>query len=410
MLFMNSSSDEASAKLRFDYNSKTEQSTSTALQLSTPLASSKKPVSCAEVGKVLQYHLQIGTLVYDKLLERHLYFSNNLPCPLLDLDRGTAETLHFAHKLIHDIPGLAELRQEFGHVVFAQTQDRCAANERQINAARREDLKNGCSRLHLGCDIHRAATISTRCYDLVKDDVSGLLALSLAERGSGRFPLLKQMLTDLCLKRLRIVRGGVFRPGSEAFEHRRAFVQVTLPNRDPRASGGTLFRPRSIANFVQRIRYEHLFNGDVADREYIWHYVSPDGPSNIAIKRLFRDHVAEALLPTLLPHFPRHRWTGSHDVIKAGLLLSGTHGLLHQVIPMWGKAVLGEPVPMCSSIAPVAQPKPEGDGYESQDEPAEASTALVVQAADFGPDMSFPKDSFPQTRVPHITLEACEQV
>ena len=102
-----------------------------------------------------------------------------------------------------------------------------------MNAARRDDVAANQVRLSLGCDVHRGATVSTRCFDLCKDDVSGLLALAITERGTGRFSLLKSILVDVCLRRLRIVGGGRFgKSGDEAFDHRQALLDVALPLTD----------------------------------------------------------------------------------------------------------------------------------------------------------------------------------
>ncbi len=113
---------------------------------------------------------------------------------------------------------------------ISHTQDRCKANDRQVTAARQIDdvaFAVTQSRLALDCDVHRSAACTTKVFDLCSSQVSGMLALAIAQRVAGCFAILKRMLTNLCASKLLIISRQP--PTAEAKTYGDATVDFLLP-------------------------------------------------------------------------------------------------------------------------------------------------------------------------------------
>ena len=196
-------------------------------------------------------------------------------------------------------------------------------------------MRKNQSRLCLPCDIHRAAIITTKVFDLVKDDVSGLLSLAVCQRGAGAFSKLQDCLAELITSegRLHIVRACASSShlSAEATSYRKALLDLCLPV-DVLINDS--FRKGSMAANEQRLYYEAVFNGDVRERR-VWHFVGPHAPSDEDIKRKLRVFGVRALMPCMLHLFPRHRWTGSQRIFRSTALIAATHHLLREVLLLW---------------------------------------------------------------------------
>jgi hypothetical protein len=277
-----------------------------------------------------------------------------------------------------------------------QMQDKAGQNDRQINAARVTDGRTR-KRLALSCDVHRSATVATRSFDLIKSDVSGMIALAIAERGTGRFEALISLVLQYCLDkdRLRIIRAPLDPiADAEIVAHREAVLGAVFFTPDARAHGGTSLKKGIISVVEQRHHYERLFNGNIADTQHIYHHTSP-GTSVAQVRKLFKQLLRKSLFPRLLQYFPRHRWTGSLPVMQTCMLLGCTHGLLQKVLPMWVKTITGA-VPKWRSLDNVAPPGlvddcDDDDGYKSDDAHA-IVLAGDVKEVTIGPNMTLDKD------------------
>ena len=373
MLMFAGQSDEASSRLRVAYGSGQVQRcadpSSSSLAVQTE-SSRKRKETAPETAKIVQSELRVGMLLYHRSSKEYQFVTGLLPCTLDAVDRTTSEALHAVHKATYTLPGFGQhFMSLFRRNYVCHTQEKCSANEKQVNTARHEDKLPGqtpVSRLSLACDVHRAATIATRAFDLTKDDVSGLIAFAITERGSGRLSSLREIVGELCVRRLRIVRGGRFGgPGDEAYEHRKAVANLTLPVKNPVRGGGTMFRAGIISAYKQRSSWESFFNGDIRDKEFVYHYVDEGGPSDASIRERFREEAPTILLPRLMDVFPRHRWTCAHDVVRAALLLAATHDLLAQALPIWAKS-LGADVAMTAQLPASADPGGGGDADAEQ--------------------------------------------
>ncbi len=164
--FFFSASDEVSLRLR----AKETQGTKKRVQLL----------------KVVQSTFVFGILLECPHSGRRVLFKGDLPCPLQHVDRCTGETFirNYAD-LLTSIGLSAEVLGRFGHVFAATCMDKHGANERMVNARRREEPMLGITaRLQLSCDIHRLATAQGCAFDLVEGHISGMIALAIAQRGS----------------------------------------------------------------------------------------------------------------------------------------------------------------------------------------------------------------------------------
>jgi hypothetical protein len=272
--------------------------------------------------------------------QKYFMVSAALPCPLQSADRCTAENMSVINEALYTFPEIdAATSGEFAHVLVCHTQDSCSANAKQVRAGWQLDgIHNRMPRLAFGCDIHKCATASVKTFELVKADVSGMLAFAICMRGPGRLAALRQIVGKLCSdsSRLQIVRCGTASITDEAAAHRQAVLDLHLP------AGSVLSRfgewvDGSIARHQARVLYESLFNGDIRERRIV-HYALPveaGGETDEEIRKRFSRDAGQALLPRQLEHFPRHRWTKAHRVITYCSLLANTHGILYDAVWAW---------------------------------------------------------------------------
>ena len=77
----------------------------------------------------------------------------------------------------------------------------------------------------------------------------------------------------------------------------------------------------------------------------------------------------------MLQHFPRHRWVGGQDCIRVGALLTGTHNLGEQVVPVWVKKVKE------ADDDQENEEEDDANGYQSEDEAGPVQQQIVAAAA-----------------------------
>ena len=330
-------------------------------------------------ARVTQLWSRVAVLLQDASA-KHDLVSMGLWHPLVPSDRVTAETMFESmDRASHVLALTAGTRAHFAETIVVQTADSALANEKATAAARREDANAATkqTRLSFGCDVHRAATIATKSFDLLQPDIAGLLAMAIQQRGAGAFNKMQDVLAALLVddRRLHIVRGAVQPLPAEVSEHRLALLELCLPKQ---VLANKVYRKGSQALNEQRLHYEAIFNGDIRDKR-IWHYVDVHAPSDAELKITIQKHGVAALLPSLLKLFPRHRWTGSQRVFRSAALLAGTHHLLHDVLYVWLQ--ISEPVPQ-QPQQPQAERMgdPEADsaeatGYDTDDDATHALPA-----------------------------------
>jgi hypothetical protein len=244
------------------------------------------------------------------------------------------------NEALYSLPEIhAATRDAFTHALVCHTQDCCSANAKQVRAGWQLDgIHNRLPRLAFGCDIHKCATASVKTFEIVKADVSGMLAFAISMRGPGRLEALRQIIGKLCSSdsRLQIVRCGTASITEEAALHRKSVLDLHLPVGTMLSRSGE-WVDGSIARHHARALYESLFNGDIRERRIV-HYALPveaGGETDEEIRKRFWRDAGHALLPRQLEHFPRHRWTKAHRVITYCSLLANTHGILYDAVWTW---------------------------------------------------------------------------
>jgi hypothetical protein len=168
-------------------------------------------------AKVMQSELRNTVLLRDRRTGEYSCLSGTVPCPLYSTDRSTSEISHAMRNLIYTMWGFDNsLYRLFKQVVVNHTQDAPNSNLKQINAARKDNAaavaagRKKTNLLPLGCDIHKAASNNTKSWDLTRTDISGCLALAIAETEPGRFEALLDIVGDRCVSKLRIIRCCAF--------------------------------------------------------------------------------------------------------------------------------------------------------------------------------------------------------
>ncbi len=139
------------------------------------------------------------------------------------------------------------------------------------------------------------------------------------------------------------------------------------------------WQPGAVSAQIQRSFFDECFDGDIKDPNHIFLHVERDAPGEEVIIAKFRQDVPRALLPDLLQHFPRHRWTGAQEVVLNVALLAAMHNLLEQVLALWagGEAEGSVSDATAAALATAAAPpfvhrrvaQPHDDGYGSEEEP-----------------------------------------
>ena len=131
------------------------------------------------------------------------------PCPLKHLDHCTAENyVKVQSDLFASVPPPSNMQAQFKRTLLIQYQDKVSANEKQVNASRQADKKDGkgVTRLHMNCFIHRCATIITKVHEMTKVHVSGMVAMAIVERGPGKVEELRRIIGEKAVAKLRIRR------------------------------------------------------------------------------------------------------------------------------------------------------------------------------------------------------------
>jgi hypothetical protein len=157
------------------------------------------PTADQQMVKVIQTIMKVNIVLRERSSGKFVTICAKVPLHLQCVDRTTAEALiscykeHLRAAMCHDI------FECFKYQVRVHTQDRHSANERMINAMRREE-PGSVRRLALGCDVHRVATVQCRVFDLVGSHVSGMIAVAVAQRGGNKMSALRSVIGDLMLK------------------------------------------------------------------------------------------------------------------------------------------------------------------------------------------------------------------
>ena len=176
--------------------------------------------------------------------------------------------------------------------------------------------------------------------------------------------------------------------GDPAFEQRVAFLNVVLPINKVIGANAE-YRAGALATAKARHAYEAVFHADIADTSHIDFY--PLGEeSDAEIRDFVADSAGDALLPQMLPYFPRHKWKGAQLCNTLVALLAGTHGLLSVVYAWLGAAPPQSP---SSHDAPAPALADAAEGYESEDDAQPVVVQSQIVPSSGGPSETFQIDA-----------------
>jgi hypothetical protein len=274
----------------------------------------------AETVKVLQTTFFIGVLVQQTSTNKYLFFQGQVPTPIQVLEKTKAVDLCHAQQLIEDlIPVLDATSSLFKCKVQFSCTDRYGANtnaEAGLQAAHPGFIK-----VHLPCDIHKAASSQTAQMDLAGRHISGVIAVGLVMRDGGATMRLREILFDILEEKLIICIGPP--PRGYIKEHRLAIYELFL--------GSTLTRSEDKPSQLrlrarQRAVLNHFLVGDLEDGDSVPFWTLTETSKEDVLQQ-FKQHVIPALLPHAIPIFPRSRWLGGECAIDSIGLLSAHHNL-----------------------------------------------------------------------------------
>lgn len=353
-------SDEASTRLRLrDYTG-------------GDVSSARSRRALCQTVKIQQSLVQVGVLVKCKETKRYRFIFCELPVPLQVVDRTTAETMVEAHRDLVAALGIGSTvkPEMFKHCYAITTMDKSGGNERMLHELHHHDPIPGCRRLRFHCDIHRMNTVETRTWESVNSHVSGILALAIGQRGTAKLASFRDSLAEVLKSRLDIVHNPVHLSG-DAADYRNAVMDLCLPRcvMDTRDGDGKgerwgwnededgAFLQRGVSSRMRhRTTLETYLQSDLRQRRIKFY---ARGRSDEEARADFLEHVPCALVPAMLPIFPRHRWVGSERALREGTLLCLVHDLFTDIVADWstqnGVAKVVAPVP-----ALVSQPREDG--------------------------------------------------
>jgi hypothetical protein len=204
--------DDASFKLRVPVSaSKKRASIADHGASETSLAKKRMNVQNEQADAKVNYStLSYSALVWDPTSKAYMIYRGDLPCNLQNAINGRAENISQAQLERYDVPGFSShwFESQFPFNMRVHTQDKSSANQKTINALRLHDKAEGRKRIRLAlpCDIHPTASVQTHCWKIVDTHISGMLSLSMAQRGPGRLGDLQRIVGEECVKMLRVVR------------------------------------------------------------------------------------------------------------------------------------------------------------------------------------------------------------
>ena len=290
---------------------------------------------CMEV--VVTKTFQLDSILQVTLLQhnRIQHFRIQVPSDLVTVDHATAEaTMEVLEKPWGRIGGLDEFI--WGVPWLRRFRlfncDRCASNIKCLdNMACRNPAEVF---LRIFCHVHMVCTSLGHAFAVCTKTISGMIAASLAMNVMGMLASFQALLA-LCLQsRLRIIKRPPPR-GGRSTTFRDAVLNKVL---------GPKTKIPGTMEFLRRRILETYLNGDWS-RDVVEHFCDSSCCSCGEVTHEAMFVVAWALLPSKIPMFPRHRWTGAEATISAWQLLAACHNLLPAVMPKWCEMTTAQSTP-----------------------------------------------------------------
>lgn len=192
------------------------------------------------------------------------------------------------------------------------------------------------------CELHIAATISTRTFINMEGDITGIIRMALSLQMGAYMHRFRMILRGIVYSRVKICIGV---PPAEAMKHRARVLQVF---------GG------SGRQVVQTLIALHMLpNGDWRDSEYICIFVSPairGASEDERLKQLVVFGIEHVMTSSRLPLYSRARWTGFDLSLDWLGKLSLCHNLLRETyqkfVATFGPSGAGQPHDAAVTIQP----------------------------------------------------------
>ena len=345
-------------------------------------------------AKVYQSMFDLALVVFDTNSHKHLLLHGSVPCPLMCVDRGTAETAaHLQRKLERSVPDLERVSRLFPIKISVPTTDRAPAMLLAEKLLQRSDPS--WIKCHMTCDVHRASQVQSAAMKLVSGHVSGLIAAALSMHLAGSKATLRNILYDIVEARLEIKIGE---PPAWFASHRKRLHDLLLgevTDGKRKSSPLTLCWRRRVLSF--------FLNGDLTDMKNVTFW-SPLPINRAHFLQQFKRFAIPALLSSVCPTFPRSRWHGGHLAVSWAALLQSHHGLLTPLLQKWANQNISIPVRVpCSDAVDSKRQRHEDDqkGWDFQVPPSSNQQPSNFSGA-HDHDGSNP---FPTWYSPETTLE-----
>ena len=274
------------------------------------------------VSKVMQSEFVLAFLVQDRQSGRFGLYFMELPTPLLQSDKGTAEELFDGLHGICNIPFLKEVMRRFSLIDLSNS-DRGAPG---LKCDKLFEMKYpGVPRLWgLGCVTHKVNSSQKAQYATLGDTIPGAIAWNVHLQASGKPKALRAILQDTLMRRAKPRPGLLPPPASDpAIERIRAILRLHLD-------------PESYADEMRFTRLSNLLHSDPDDESRIVVYLphlEADAPIPVVANHVMHwaRLVSEDLAPPQNKAFQRGRWVLNLKPLRGPAMLSAMYNLLPAV-------------------------------------------------------------------------------
>ena len=252
--------------------------------------------------------LKVLEPISEELQTQYVVLQGSCLAGLRLLDRATGEC---QFRCLQDSSPTSLAANRFKFKVRATTTDQAAANHSAETAFMQGRSEQNWAHLHLPCNMHIIAKAHSRSFDIVQNQISGMLNFALSLSLGGNMLKFRVSLIAVVRQRLQIIVGH---PPADA----QAYRQFILSHF---CSSG-----RNLA--VKRFLLEHFANGDWRCKDAVQLYVEPGLEVNAAgMVDQVCSALALALTGSLFKLYPRHRWVGADGTVAQIGLCEAVHGL-----------------------------------------------------------------------------------
>ena len=239
------------------------------------------------------------------------YLAMKLPQPTLlqSLSSNKAECIRQALRQLN-MPYDQRVDESFFRLVEAAVTDGASCNLRAERSLGVEHESR--ARIHLLCDAHKQATVSTLPFGVLKPVDTHLIRFALTTQGSNMSSLRREM-RRIIREQLVVVKSGHCPADAEA--HREKVYDLFMPQRTA--------HEKYVAGVARS-----LWNGDIRKRGRVEHYENGCCKSFQHTLWLMCNVGMQCLCGTGIPVLQRSNWTGTSGCLNQIGLPSHVHGIL----------------------------------------------------------------------------------